>query len=305
MSLHPSHKKIFNLNEIEEKNMTTRIHAIQTGLVRIKNAQRVRKPGGLLRVLTDTQWTEWLPIYAWVIDHPEGIIVVDTGETARSTEPGYFPGWHPYYRSAVRMDVKPEDEIGPQLTNMGIMPRDVKTLILTHFHTDHAGGLSHFPESKILVSGSDYRLASSLGGKLLGYLPQRWPKWFSPQPVSFDRTALGPFEQSYAVTQSGDVYIVPTPGHTPGHVSVMVEQEDVTYFLAGDTSYNQRLLLKRVSDGVSPNENVTIDTLESINTLAHSRPMVYLPSHDPQSARRLDVIETVANQEKRKERIYA
>ena len=39
MSLHPSHKKIFNLHEIEEKNMTTRIHAIQTGLVRIKNAQ--------------------------------------------------------------------------------------------------------------------------------------------------------------------------------------------------------------------------------------------------------------------------
>ena len=85
----------------------------------------------------------------------------------------------------------------------------------------------------------------------------------------------------------------------------MVEHEDVTYFLAGDTSYNQRLLLKRVSDGVSPNENVTIDTLERINTLAHSLPMVYLPSHDPQSARRLDVIETVANQEKRKERVYA
>jgi N-acyl homoserine lactone hydrolase len=72
--------------------MTVTIHAIQTGLVQIKRAQRVRKPGGLLRVLTDNQWTEWLPIFAWVIDHPEGIFVVDTGETARSTEPGYFPG---------------------------------------------------------------------------------------------------------------------------------------------------------------------------------------------------------------------
>lgn len=285
--------------------MKTRIHAIQTGLVRIKRAQRVRKPGGLLRVLTDTQWTEWLPIYAWVIDHPEGVFVVDTGETARSAEPGHFPGWHPYYRGAVRMDVKPEDEIGPQLKNMGITPLDVKILILTHFHTDHAGGLGHFPESKILVSGSDYRLASSFSGKLLGYLPQRWPKWFTPQPVSFERVTLGSFEQSYAVTQAGDVHIVPTPGHTPGHISVVVEHEDVTYFLAGDTSYNQRLLVERISDGVSPKPNVTIGTLERINALARSRPLVYLPSHDPHSVRRLEKIETVAKQEVEKGQVYA
>jgi hypothetical protein len=43
-----------------------------------------------------------VPILAWVIEHPEGIIVVDTGETARTAEPGYLPSWHPYYRFAVR-----------------------------------------------------------------------------------------------------------------------------------------------------------------------------------------------------------
>jgi glyoxylase-like metal-dependent hydrolase (beta-lactamase superfamily II) len=118
---------------------------VQTGSVQVKTAQRSRKPGGLLRVLTDTEWTEWLPIYVWVIDHPEGIIVVDSGETARTSEPGYFPGWHPYYRLSVRMNVRPQDEIGPQLRTMGIGEKDVRTLILTHFHTDHAGGLHHFP----------------------------------------------------------------------------------------------------------------------------------------------------------------
>jgi N-acyl homoserine lactone hydrolase len=203
------------------------------------------------------------------------------------------------------MDVKPEEEVGPQLKNMGISPKDVKTLILTHFHTDHAGGLRHFPESKILVSGSDYQLANSFTGKLLGYLPQRWPKWFAPQPISFERFALGPFDRSYAVTQAGDVHIIPTPGHTPGHVSVLVEHKNVTYFLAGDTSYNQRLLLERVSDGVSPKAEVTIDTLERINTLARMRPVVYLPTHDPQSARRLAQIQTVAKQVHEKERVYA
>ena len=78
--------------------MSVNIHHIQTGTVRVKTAQRSRKRGGLLRVLTDSKWTDWLPIYTWVIDHPEGIIVVDTGETARASDPGYFPKWHPYYR---------------------------------------------------------------------------------------------------------------------------------------------------------------------------------------------------------------
>jgi N-acyl homoserine lactone hydrolase len=263
------------------------IHAIQTGTVQIKTAQRIRKSGGLVRVLTDSRWTEWLPIYTWVIDHPEGIIVVDTGETSKSSGPNYFPRWHPYYRGSVRMNVRLEDEIGPQLRSMGIEQGDIRTLLLTHLHTDHAGGLPHFRGTETLVSGSDYRLARSLVGRLLGYLPNRWPEWFSPEPVAFRPDSFGPFEQSSKVTQSGDVVIVPTPGHTPGHVSVVVNTEDVIFFLAGDTSYSQRLLLRRTPDGVSPRASVTLDTMDRILRLANSRPLVYLPTHDPESVDRL------------------
>ena len=95
----------------------------------------------------DREWTEPLPIYAWLIEHPEGLIVVDTGETARAGEPGYFPRWHPYFKLAVREWVQPEDEIGPRLRALGFSPDDVRWVILTHLHTDHAGGLAHFPRS--------------------------------------------------------------------------------------------------------------------------------------------------------------
>jgi N-acyl homoserine lactone hydrolase len=263
------------------------IHAIQTGTVDIKTAHRIRKPGGLVRVFTDSRWTEWLPIYTWVIDHPEGIIVVDTGETSRSSDPNYYPHWHPYYAGSLRMHIRPEDEIGPQLGSMDITQKDIKTLVLTHFHTDHAGGLHHFPDTEILVSGIDHRLASGLGGRLRGYLPHRWPEWFSPKPIAFEPERFGPFEQSYKVTQSGDVLIIPTPGHTPGHVSVVVNTEDVIFFLAGDTSYSQSLLIKRTADGVSPRASVAIDSMNRILGLADSRPVVYLPTHDPESVHRL------------------
>src|SRR6266498_396872 len=99
-----------------------RIHAIQTGMVMIKTSQREghgKGAGRVLNILADHNWTPYLPIYAWAIEHPEGVIVVDTGETARTTAPGYFPWWHPYYRLAVRTLVRPEEEIGPQLQRSG------------------------------------------------------------------------------------------------------------------------------------------------------------------------------------------
>ena len=99
-----------------------KIHAIQTGTVAVKTRQVQAVGHGTrrqLNMLLDRQWTEPLPIYAFAIEHPEGVIVIDTGETARSTEPGYFPRWHPYYRYGVRLWVTPEQEIGPQLRGSG------------------------------------------------------------------------------------------------------------------------------------------------------------------------------------------
>src|SRR6516164_745965 len=64
-----------------------KIHAIQTGTVRIKVSQRIgrgRGPMRLVNTLLDRSWTEPLPIYAWAIETAEGVIVVDTGETART-----------------------------------------------------------------------------------------------------------------------------------------------------------------------------------------------------------------------------
>jgi N-acyl homoserine lactone hydrolase len=147
-----------------------RIHAIRTGSVRIKQSQvRGRGRGVLrpLRVFADPQWTGWLPTYAWMIDHQEGVIVVDTGQgtqfldTARS--------WHPYLRWEVMFRIEPHEEVGPQLRAFGVGPRDVKRVVLTHLHIDHDGGLTHFPNSDILVSRRELLTARGVMGRLRGY----------------------------------------------------------------------------------------------------------------------------------------
>jgi glyoxylase-like metal-dependent hydrolase (beta-lactamase superfamily II) len=214
------------------------VSVIQTGSVRIKPAQVEAKGGPLAslgHMILDSEWTEWLPIYAWLIEHEEGPMVVDAGETSRVNDRGYRPGWHPFNRWAVQFRVQPEDEIGPQLKQRGIEAADVRQVVLTHLHTDHAGGLGHFPKSKIWVNRPEYETASGFLGKVLGYLPHRWPGWWKPDFVPWAAEPWGPFATSYRLTQLGDVLAVPTPGHTPGHLSVVV-RGDVNIFIAGATT---------------------------------------------------------------------
>jgi N-acyl homoserine lactone hydrolase len=267
-----------------------RIHAIQTGTVTVKERQRRGSGPGPLRLintLRDREWTEPLPILAWAIEHPEGLILVDTGETSRTSEPGYFPGWNPYYRLGVRMAVTPEQEIGPQLERLGLSAADARWVVLTHMHTDHAGGLAHFPNSEILVTRRELADASGRLGKVRGYLPHRWPEWFKPKAIDFDDRPFGPVERSQPLTEAGDVVLLATPGHTPGHMSVVVDTGNLLVILAGDTSYTEQLMLEGAADGVTNSVATATKTLAQLRALTEQRPSVYLPTHDPASADRL------------------
>ena len=265
-----------------------KVRAIQTGFVRIKTAQVKGRGHGLARrlaIFTDRNWTDWLPTYAWVIEHREGVIVVDTGQGTHLLETGR--SLHPYLRWEVVFRIEPEEEIGPQLRALGIGARDVKRVVLTHLHMDHDGGLAHFPNTEILVSRGELSTARGRAGRLRGYLPNRWPPWFDPVPIDFTQQPFGPFTASKRLTEAGDVIAVATPGHTAHHLSVLVEVGDTTFFLAGDTSYDEELMLSGKVDGVSPDEHISRATLAAIRHLSQARPTVYLPTHDPRSATRL------------------
>lgn len=111
----------------------TKIHAISTGLVQVRRPQmeaRGSNPVARLgHMLFDDEWSAWLPIH---------------------------------------FTVHPEDELGPQLHARGIGPRDVKQVVLTHLHTDHAGGLAHVTGSRTWVARGEFQSARGIGGRLMG-----------------------------------------------------------------------------------------------------------------------------------------
>jgi N-acyl homoserine lactone hydrolase len=85
----------------------------------------------------------------------------------------------------------------------------------------------------------------------------------------------------------GDVTLVALPGHTPGHIGVLIEEGDETVFLAGDSSYTQELMIHGRADGVGADEKAERLTRERIRAYCALKPTVCLVAHDPDTGARL------------------
>lgn len=94
------------------------------------------------------------------------------------------------------------------------------------------------------------------------------------------------------LTEAGDVHLVPTPGHTPGHLSVAVQDDEGIFFFAADASYTEQFMLDGIVYGVSPKPAIARHTLGQIRELTRQRPTVYLPAHDPEATSRLEARQT-------------
>jgi len=264
-----------------------RVHAIATGRVRVRPSQIVGRGGGLgrrLAPLFDDAWTDWLPIFVFAVEHPDGVVLVDSGANAGHMR---LPRWHPYFRRAARFDVAPEQEIGPQLRRLGIGARDVRLIVLTHLHIDHDGGLAAFPRARVLAAAGERAAASGLRGRIAGYLPQRWPAHFDPEPLTFADGPYGPFARSRRLTADGALVALPTPGHTPHHVAVALDDGERRLVFVGDAAYRQDNLLAGRVDGISPRAAIAVATMAKLAALAAERPTLLLPTHDPDAAGRL------------------
>ena len=150
-----------------------------------------------------------MPILVWLIEQPEDLIVVDTGETARGRpSPAISPAGSRSSARPARMGAARRWGDAPELRRLGFAPDDVRWVVLAHFHTDHVGGLAPSPRNEIWSVTGRVPGGARLMGQAHGFLPSTGPT-AALRPGRGRVEAIRPFPASARLTRARDVTSFP------------------------------------------------------------------------------------------------
>jgi len=250
---------------------------LDTGRVKIPCRQADPHPRDAVRLaatLMDRSRTDWLPIWSFAIEHPQGLVVVDAGQ-----DPDHVPPWWDVYtRLAVSFDAGEGDRLATRLSEAGLEPGAARHHVFTHLHVDHVG-TGPLPGARAVVNADEWDAAHAAGGRLRGYRPAAID---DPQTVRGDHDLLG----------DGTIRLLATPGHTAGHQSVLVTPTDgPPVLITGDAVYSVDALLQHRIDGVGVDPARARASIERLRQLCGETPTVVAPTHDVDAARRVSAQE--------------
>ncbi|HMJ14681.1 MAG TPA: MBL fold metallo-hydrolase [Polyangiaceae bacterium] len=179
-----------------------------------------------------------------LVESASGLVLVETGiGSADIAQPTERLGRFFLRTSRPRLD--PNQTALAQLQRLGFAPRDVRHIVLTHAHLDHAGGISDFPHAKIHVYAPEERAVSGPTSYFERHAYRQLqfahgPDWVGHEPTGdrfFGFDAVRPLAELGA-----DIALVPLPGHTRGHAAVAVKGPRGYLLHAGDAYFHRNQL---------------------------------------------------------------
>jgi glyoxylase-like metal-dependent hydrolase (beta-lactamase superfamily II) len=243
-------------------------------------------------LLTSRRWTPPRPINVYVIEHERGLVLFDTGQDRDSViDPDYFPKGltgHLYARLA-RFAIQPGETLTERLRGIGYEPSQVRTVVLSHLHQDHIGGLAELGNAEILVSAREWAELDTrcpeVNGLLVQHIKLPGLRWTQVTFAPLNDATITPFTAAYDVFGDGSLLLLPTPGHTAGSLSLLLRQEGMAPMLfVGDLTYDLEKLATGHVPGVGKRRGLLKST-HAVNELRRSHPdLVILAAHDPAAA---------------------
>jgi N-acyl homoserine lactone hydrolase len=241
--------------------------------------------------LKPEDWLE-LPVVAFLVEHSKaGPLLIDTGfHPAAAVDPKQAFG-----RLAGRLfkdfQMEPEQAVPGQLRARGIEPSEIAVVIMTHLHSDHASGISEFPNSKFVVSDKEWDAAGS-GNRFQGYFPRQFDHAFDWRTLDFDgpeADSFASFGRSFDLLGDGSIRLVFTPGHSAGHLSVILRLKEREVLVAGDAIYSQRTLRDSHLPYRMADEHLFRRSLREIQLYERETPdALIIPGHDLEHWRTLE-----------------
>lgn len=208
-------------------------------------------------VLQNGRWqTVQFPALVALIQHPTiGNILFDTGYSDRFfRETHHWP--NRLYAMITPVYLQPEESAFHQLQQQGISPESIRYILISHFHADHIGGLSDFPNAEFICAESAYEavkhqqgLWAVKAGFLSGLLPPDFAqrvRFVEQSPVV---SALpGWFDHGFDLFGDRSLLAIDLPGHATGQLGLLlVDANDQPHFLVADACWSSRAYQELIS----------------------------------------------------------
>jgi N-acyl homoserine lactone hydrolase len=231
------------------------------------------------------------PVPVYLVRHPTlGNFLIDTGlhpSVARDPRDnlGRFSGRH--YR------VPEGRDLVSQLRERGLAPTDIAFVVLTHLHEDHASGIESFPDAQFVLSATEWEGATTGRFPLLrGYHPSHYDYAFEYYTVDFDTESIesyGPFGRSFDLFGDGSVRLAYTPGHSPGHTSVILKLPRRDFVVIGDAAYDWKEFEGNARPTLIADEHNWRRSLRELQAYRRTYPYALMvPGHDPEFWEKLE-----------------
>jgi N-acyl homoserine lactone hydrolase len=209
------------------------------------------------------------PWFFYVITHPRGTVLFDAGvHPEMIKDPASRLG---SWVDQLEMRMEPGDDAISQLGSIGLTPQDVDVVVLSHMHFDHVSALELYRHARIVVQRAEFAFAHNPPVYQAGtYRSADFTGEYNWDLID------GPLD----LFEDGVLELVPTPGHTAGHQSMLVRLADSRVLLLGDVTYQLRKMRDRLLPAVVWSPDAMVQSWELVEWLAKREDALLVCSHD-------------------------
>jgi len=234
--------------------------------------------------------TRMTPVFSFLVDHPsKGKTLLDLGlhhsfVNSTSGNRGWLLG------KIVKTRMDRNKDVVSQLKTINVAPNDIQNIILSHLHLDHPSALPSFQSNtsvSVFVDKDELKAAKAPFSLFKGYVKSHF-KDFLLQPMQYN-LSVPPFDQVWDFFTDGSLFIIKTAGHSPGHISVILNSEDGPILLTFDASHRETGFREKIPPiGDLEQASAALENIRSFTDQFPSAKVIF--GHDPDQLDTLKLI---------------
>lgn len=225
-------------------------------------------------LVVGAEGTVRIPLPAYLIEHEQGLVLFDTSMNPLvCDDPALVFGDRPETAMIVS---HPGQRIDRQLAKLGYRPEDITHVVLSHTHSDHAGGLYLFPQAKFFAGPGEFQWAAQPAPESAHLFN---PTDLSGDVREFDWTTVQ--SPSQDLFGDGAIIIHHTPGHTPGELSALVRLPSQNIILTGDTVHLREAMEWDAVDGTDWDHDEARRSIATLKRIRDEESAAVWIAHDP------------------------